>query len=716
MEKIVAAGWRRLCTSFGKESTDLCNAIAAVARRLCTDYVDPSGLQAFLACRLIPIDKRPGVRPIGVCEVLRRIIGKTVMEVVKVDVMKAAGGAQLCAGQEAGAEAAVHAIRAMFEHSATDAILFVIAANAFNNINRRTALLNIRFICPSIAVVLINCYRESTSLYAGGSVLLSQEGTTQGDPLAMAMFALASIPLIQRIASPATPQTWFADDAASGGKLRNIRSWWDQLNIHGPRFGYFPNAAKTFLLVKSPKLAEAEDVFSGTGIHITDEGRRYLGGAIGSDEFIQEVLRAKVAEWTSDMERLTNFAFTQPHAAFASLTHGIVGRWVYTLRVTRLTTGELLQPLEDKLRQSFLPALTGQSAPNNALRELLALPCRLGGMGISNPVTMSVTQFDTSLKICQPLLDIICGKTENILAARVEQQNIKHSLHQYHRRKLAGDATAIHNALPNELRACATAAQERGVSAWLTALPIAQHGFALNKSEFRDAIAMRYNWPLQRVPENCACGQAFSVHHALICRCGGFITHRHNQVRDFTANLLREVSTNVTVEPELQPLSGEQLGRTANSCDLARVDIRAHSFWTNGQDAFFDVRVFYPFASSYRSQKLEKVYKQHEAKKRQEYGGRITDIEHGTFTPLVLTTGGGMAREATVFYKRLASLLAEKRNENYPVVMGWLRCTLSFSLLHSAIMCVRGTKRKNTRVDSGSDCVAEATAASRLVL
>ena len=78
---IDAAGWLRLCTSFGKESTDMCNAIAAVAHRLSTDYVDPSGLQAFLVCRLIPLDKRPGVRPIGICEVLRRIIGEAVMEV-----------------------------------------------------------------------------------------------------------------------------------------------------------------------------------------------------------------------------------------------------------------------------------------------------------------------------------------------------------------------------------------------------------------------------------------------------------------------------------------------------------------------------------------------------------------------------------------------------------------------------------------------------------
>ena len=139
------------------------------------------------------------------------------------------------------------------------------------------------------------------------------------------------------------------------------------------------------------------------------------------------------------------------------------------------------------------------------MRGVHFCPCP-EGMGTSSPVTMLATQFDRSSKSCQPLLDIICGKTENILAARVEQQNIKHSLHQCHRRKLVDEATAIHNALPNELRPCNTSAQEKGVSAWFTALSIAQLSFALNKGEFRDAVPMRYNWPLQRVPENCACG------------------------------------------------------------------------------------------------------------------------------------------------------------------------------------------------------------------
>ena len=65
-------------------------------------------------------------------------------------------------------------------------------------------------------------------------------------------------------------------------------------------------------------------------------------------------------------------------------------------------------------------------------------------------------------------------------------------------------------------------------------------------------------------------------------------------------------------------------------------------------------------------------------------------IEHGSFTSIVLSATGGMAEKATMFYKRLASLLATKWNDDYGKVMGWLRCCLSFSLLRSAIACVRG--------------------------
>ena len=177
--------WRRLCTSFKTASVAICHSLALTARRLCSALVDSSSLSLLLACRLIALDKNPGVRPIGIGETSRRIITKAVLHVTRSDILDAAGTTQLCAGQTAGAEAAIHAVRECFQQEEIKAILLVDATNAFNSLNRNAALHNILFECPSISTILINSYREPSELFIDGEVLLSQEGITQGDPLAM---------------------------------------------------------------------------------------------------------------------------------------------------------------------------------------------------------------------------------------------------------------------------------------------------------------------------------------------------------------------------------------------------------------------------------------------------------------------------------------------------------------------------------------------------
>ena len=72
---------------------------------------------------------------------------------------------------------------------------------------------------------------------------------------------------------------------------------------------------------------------------------------------------------------------------------------------------------------------------------------------------------------------------------------------------------------------------------------------------------------------------------------------------------------------------------------------------------FFDVRAFNPHAPS---NKTPRCYKKHELEKKRQCEQRVREIEHASFTPLVLSATGGMASEATVFYKRLASCLASK--------------------------------------------------------
>ena len=77
--------WRRLCTSSKAASNDICHSLALLAKRLCTTLVDPKGISPLLACRLIALDKCPGVRPIGVCETYRRIIPKVVLLITSRD-------------------------------------------------------------------------------------------------------------------------------------------------------------------------------------------------------------------------------------------------------------------------------------------------------------------------------------------------------------------------------------------------------------------------------------------------------------------------------------------------------------------------------------------------------------------------------------------------------------------------------------------------------
>ena len=122
-----------------------------------------------------------------------------------------------------------------------------------------------------------------------------------------------------------------------------------------------------------------------------------------------------------------------------------------------------------------------------------------------------------------------------------------------------------------------------------------------------------YGWNLTRLPEKCARGVRFDVHHALICKKGSFITKIHNQLRNITAVLLREVFKNVSVEPPLQTITGEELReKTVNVKDESKVDIIAIGFWQTNQMAFFDIRVFYSNAKGYRSRNLDHCYELNE--------------------------------------------------------------------------------------------------------
>ena len=163
-----AAGWRRILTSraFGTATLDLRKMFDQLIKKLCVEELEsPSSFESFEACRLILLDKQPGLRQTGVGEVLRRITGKAVMMFFKNDITHAAGALQLSAGQDPGVEVVVHAMHDIFSEENTEAVLLIDAENAFNLINRKIMLHNMKFLYPLIYTYISNCYAALARLF-----------------------------------------------------------------------------------------------------------------------------------------------------------------------------------------------------------------------------------------------------------------------------------------------------------------------------------------------------------------------------------------------------------------------------------------------------------------------------------------------------------------------------------------------------------------------
>ncbi len=252
------------------------------------------------------------------------------------------------------------------------------------------------------------------------------------------------------------------------------------LNETGPLYGYFPNSVKTHILVKSQHVDKAKEVFKDTAITISEEGKRYLGGAMGTTFFVQQYIQRKVEGWVKEEEKLSKFAETQPHTAYAAFTHGLISKWNYLLREVNweiLSSTELLQPLESAIQSQFIPAITGQPPPGKQVREVLALPVRLGGLGLRNPINMAKEQYTASQQISAPLVDRIVHQEHSLGDCHAVQQSTKARICSRKRTRQNEEAKSLQNQLPSTLQRSMDLSQEKGASSWLISLPIEEHGF-----------------------------------------------------------------------------------------------------------------------------------------------------------------------------------------------------------------------------------------------
>ena len=506
--------WRRLlCSShFKAKGKELRVELATFARKLATEIVDPSTLEGYNICRLITLDKDPGspelsIRPIGVGEVIRRIVGKTIIWSLSNEIQEAAGPLQVASGLKGGAEAAIHGMKLKFEEEASDAIILVDAENAFNRLNRLAALHNIQYICPPFATVLINTYRIPARLILlGGGEIESSEGTTQGCTLAMGFYSLGTNPILVtlKIRIKVISQAWLADDATGVGKLKPLKEWWDLIKEEGVKYGYFVKPAKSWLILKDgSRLDECKELFHSSPINITVAGKRHLGAAIGSSEYKNEYIDEKVRIWVSNIKSLSDIAKSQPHVAYAAFIHGEQHKYTYFLR-TIAEISENLKPLDDAINNLLIPALFGSDVTESE-REILTLPVKEGGLGLRKVMDYADISYEASMSINQPLIRKILTQS-NDLPDPNEVKDTKSSALLVYKTKIDERHKNIKNSQDANTQRTLEQLSEPGASSWLGALPLQEQGFNLTKAEFQDALALRYNKTVKNLPSKCPCG------------------------------------------------------------------------------------------------------------------------------------------------------------------------------------------------------------------
>ena len=732
--------FRHWLLRFGPESTALRTELARWTEWWGNDHPPWAAYRALMANRLVPLDKRPGVRPIGIGSIIRRTLAKCLIKASGSQATAACGNLNLCAGLPSGIEAAVHAVH---KRTRADLVvppppngppparppdppvdvdpddppvpgpptgtLLVDARNGFNELNRKAMLWTVRNLWPNGARFAFNCYRHFGQLIlrrrgADCAILLSREGVTQGDPLSMLLYGLALIPLADslRQAEPEVLQPWYADDAAMVGPVDAIARAMRLLERQGPARGYFPEPEKSIFVPTKPHEADrCRDALNCFGFRHR-AGQRYLGGFVGSATARDEWLAPQIQDWIFGIEKLALVARRFPQTAYAGLTKSLQNEWTYLQRVVP-GADAAMAPLEDAITRTFLPALF-QEQPEDRLHELrvqISLAVKAAGLGIHHPVHCGGTNHATSLEVTGGLVRSLLNGQHLNTATYIEEGAMHRT--EFRKARIMADKASLKDlqeAYPREAKRMERATCS---GSWLTVSPDRINGTDLNETEFRDSLRLRFGMTPVNLPERCdGCHQRFSVGHAMSCKKGGLILLRHNDIasewHEMCANAISPSA--VTDEPLIHL---GQTGRAGNAPAATtqveneiRGDLAVHGFWKRGTTAIFDIRVTDLDNPSQRGLEPSRVLARHEAEKKRKYSHHC-ERQRRHFTPLVFSVDGLLGKECAAAQKCLASKLASKWKRTYSEVCGFVRSRMSIALVRSASRCLRWDRNPSAR-------------------
>ena len=377
--------------SAGEAGLHLIQAIVSLANHVIAGGVPSEIRPIFFGASLLALNKRTGgIRPIAIGLTLRRLVAKVACLGVVSSIGEYLSPLQLGFGTRLGSEAAVHCSRANLRELPSDhAMIKLDFRNAFNCIRRDIVLQTVAELIPELYAFVHSCYSEPSHLFYHDTLLLSQEGVQQGDPLGPLLFCLAIHPLILRLQSELS--IFYLDDGLIGGSVDDRQK--SELICISPH--------------DSPVLRSIPDLIP---IHPKDAS--FLGAPIGNTNSINSAIVSKCNDLRTVGERLPHF---QKHDSLLLLRHSFaIPKILYVLRVSPCFRSPELGTFDNLLRRTTSAILNVDLSADRSWFQA-TLPISKGGIGIRRAVQLAPSAFLASAAGCHSLcLKILPSRLHNL--------------------------------------------------------------------------------------------------------------------------------------------------------------------------------------------------------------------------------------------------------------------------------------------------------------
>jgi len=669
-------------------ATSLTNFVNLVLSGGVPDPVRP----CFFGASLIPFAKKGGgVRPIAVGLTLRRMASKVAVSVVAPACAPALSPLQLGVGVRGGAEASVHAAR-RFVNSKSRGCAFVELdfKNAFNSLRRDSMLEAVAAVCPSLLPYAASAYAAPSHLWLGESVLSSEEGVQQGDPLGPLLFSLTLHPILERL-GPALI-LGYLDDIGLGARVEDLPTLIRSAEAEAGAIGLQLNPLKCQIIGLDPEDVPVWEAAGLPFLRPPQEASAFLGAPL-----YESGVDASLSEACASLRALApRLALLTAHEAFHLLRVCFgLPKLQYLLRTSPAFASSGCKEIGEVLRDILTEVLNLQF--DDLAWTQACLPVRWGGLGVRDIAMLAPSAFLSSSAATAPLVDSILPSEIAALPDPVAQAALRvwegngsliRPLGAEACRQRAWDEIVCSAAFNHLFSLADVSSQARllAVSApnagdWLHTLPVRNLGLTLTDRELRICSGLRLGTPLVR-RHTCVCRSEVDVlaHHGLSCRYSKGRQARHSQANDIIARALRAAD----VQTELEP-------RNLLNDDKKKADGATLFAWSRGRQLVWDFTSPDTLAPSYLARTsvvAGAAAARAEQLKRNKYSNlaNSADIQ---FVPIAIESLGPWGVEATDLITQIGSRLA--RHTGDPRALPFLKQRIGLAVQRGNAASVSGT-------------------------